>query len=643
MRNYKTALLYTSLFLGIFGATILGLSVVRPLASSKSTYKPWNPRHDREQIIFGGHMYSFISNSESIFNKISLYEPDLFIFGGDNVSLPEEKHNSQLKNAIEDASNLNINTLLIKGNHDDDQESAIYREKHYGVEDVGDIKNIYLDTNVESVHSDSCGFDDEQIKFLDDTLGRDTKKHTVLYMHHALWAYENYIGDEKVPTNIKYSCAGSFWKDQILPIIKGRVDAVVSSDGGVYAPFKELNKDDIKYVITGSPIHQRVNGGPDEGGPSNIELLRITTNDEELFISPITIVDETLTDESILEDIKTYSLTTNVDILKDLYKNSPLYGSEDTWQQQIEPTEVLDFVKQSFVANLDGEEVEINIRGNIGNHWEGYKKSWDINFPNSENRQVKLILPSDRGYINQMFVQQLSEWYGVPTPGITVSRLVVNDIDFGLYLEYEDFDKAFIELNGYNSNAIPSKNIFIDHFDTYYINSDVSSTTGDKQDKSYQRNLSNIRFTSKNINNYFDQDNYARWLAIQIILGDKHQNTSDNFRYFIDKPTGKYIMVTWDAYINKVDVSKPYNPTVYTTAFLENTENLELVKSYVQEFVDNSASFNKQLQGLINTYTLIFINDPGAEVSRKQIGDAISGLEVTYLDNIPKLKQWLAK
>ena len=153
--------------------------------------------------------------------------------------------------------------------------------------------------------------------------------------------------------------------------------------------------------------------------------------------------------------------------------------------------EIIQTPLRSTSVSLDNEQLgtgALAIRGNVGNHWTDYKKSWDIKL--DEGRQIKLVLPQDRGFANQMFAQYVSEQLDVPTPLITQRRLVINGIDHGVYLEYEDFDKVFLEERGYNSDVPITKNFFRDHIDSYSIDSRLSNTTGNKEDKSIQAAIS---------------------------------------------------------------------------------------------------------------------------------------------------------
>lgn len=640
----KKLLLYSIIPLVSF---LLLLTATGRLDFSKSEYKVWDVNSDDTSIIYMAHGYAHTTQDQSWPEKIALYDPELFIFGGDNVfNNGKDKDIANLNNTITAVEDEGIPTLLIKGNHDmykpgkSIEEGFLYRDKHFGNNVIGDINNVYIDTTVMADDSDgSCGIGNDQIEFLEKTISANNSRHVILYLHHALWENSSYI--EPTNANVSNDCAGDFWENEIIPIIDKKIDVVISSDGGLKTNHSEVIKEDIKYIVSGSDRNERVIGEEDPDNPSLITFLRVTTNNGELFVNPITMTDVSLVDTKALSEITTYDVQgLDEKKLKELYVHSPSYKKEDDWRVKIEPQEVLDFIQQPVKGNLGDDSVEINIRGNVGNHWEDFKKSWDINFEDDQ-RQVKLIIPSDRRYINQMYVQKLSEWFDVPTPEISIARLVINDIDFGLYLQYEDFDKAFIELNGYNSDVTPSKNLFIDHLGSYPINRDLSNTTGDKQDKTYQQNISQIEFTANNINNYFDQDSYARWLAVQTILGDKHQNMSDNFRYFIDRPTGRYIMVNWDSYLERVDTDKMINTTPFNTAFLENPENKKLFISYISEYIENSEDLRKELVALKDEYLPVFLNDTNAEASKKAISRSLENQLKNFDYNNVQIQEWL--
>jgi len=581
-------------------------------------------------IIFGGHMYSYVDDSKNIFERLSVYRPDAFIYGGDSIWTTGSSYDEKLYKSIDMARRYGIDTLALPGNHD--KKHPIF-SKYSSVRSqvVGDIELVVVDTNVVHENGESCGLSNEQITSLKDVLlNQKSTSHRVLVSHHALWADKEFIAD--VRPNHETRCGAGFWASEIAPLIEGNVDMVVSGDGGLFESFQQAEKNGVRYVLSGMPIHQDVSGNANDTTSSQMTFLHIRSSGRGLEFGNISFQSELYNDPSY--DVETtYRVNVDQAALEARYKASPLYTPGLDWTLLIEPEDVLASIKDPMSAEVavdGGSKVDgtVNIRGNIGNHWQHYKKSWNIDLDDG-SRQIKLVIPSDRLYSEQIIIQEISDALGSPTPKISLARLYINDIDFGTYLEFEDFDKAFLETRGFNSDAVPSKNIFRNHEGIHYVIEGPNTTTGDKQDKSYQQNLSREFFTEDNINTYFDAGYFARWVALKNITGDRHQNLSDNFRYFIDKATGRYVMVTWDATFNRIERNYPPD-NFLADVFLQNVSNKQLVKGVLEEFV--SEENGRDFEETVRRNRDAFAKDPAMNTETSNLDD-IERRTLDYLAN----------
>lgn len=592
-------------------------------------------------VVFAGNFASYVEDYESLFADLDLLPQNLFVFGGDAIWDGSAENESLYADAVSGAQDMAGAVMLVPG--DRDRTASVFdSHERSGFTRLGDVIVIGLDTTVQTLGEESCGVDDAQLEMLRSAVA-EPATHRIVVMHHAIWTANDYI--ETLRPNATQECAGDYWETSVVPIIENKVDLVISGDGGVVTTFGTEDRDGITYVLSGSPVHERVTGGSTEGGRIDMHFLRIRIDGNGVVIAPDKIGAPSLVDESVLREVPTYRVSVPEERLVDQYAASPMYPLDLNWALKIEPESVLESIARPIdgVLHAGSEElpIELTIRGNVGNHWEAYKKSWDVDFVATDDRQLKFVRPDDRAFVSQMFVQSVSEHMGVPTPQVSVARLIVNDHDFGIYLVYEDIDKIFLELNGYSSDTSPSKNRFRDHYDAYPATEAFANVVvgGDKGDKSEQQLVVASDLTSEHVNAAFDRDMFARWLAVSAFLGDRHQTTADNFRFFLDRATGRYLMITWDAYLSTVD---PENPGTWDDplieAFLQDPENEALVRHYVGQLIDVAPELRGELEALVEEWGPVFRNDPAMTADAGAIDRSLQALLGRFDHNLAALE-----
>lgn len=579
------------------------------------------------EILFVGHPYSFIEDAEVVLTDATIFDPDLIVFGGDSLWNNTPENERYLTDAVAFAETRAEQVLLAKGNHDITADVFDDRPA-YGWYRTDDVISIVVDTTVQGVGGESCGLDPAQLQMIQEAVEQEAT-HRILFTHHALFANETFIADMR--PNTLMECVGDYWQREVLPIISDKVSLVVSGDGGVPIPFAMTERDGIRYVISGSPIHERVRGGPNSGGPVLATFVRIRADEANLLVDRVSLPDRALLEPSALEGITRYEVTVDEAEFLDLYQTAPMYEFGTDWQAMIEDENTTEFLQRPIAAIVnDGAAdlpAELSIRGNVGNHWRTYKKSWDISFEDPDRRQLKLILPSDRGYTSQKLAQIVSDRLAVPTPDIDLARMRINDHDFGVYLVYEDFDKAFIELAGYGSDTRPAKNSFRDHFDAYPVDRSLTrvQTSGGAGDRSDQQAIAGVEFTAENMHQYFERDAFARWLAVQMFLGDKHQNEADNFRFFLDRSTGRFIMVNWDSGLATIESSEPVPSSRLGQTFYANPDNKALTDQYLQQLIADGPAIRSDFEAVIAQWLPVFQNDPGLETTQNILERSLQG------------------
>lgn len=592
---------------------ILGVLILAAREGAPATIELERPSSDTmTEIIFAGEADLFAAAGATAFHDLALFQQDAFVFGGGESP-------AALEGAV--AAAQQHAGLVLAADND-----------HQGWYQVNDVVAIVLD--VAMTEDGSCGLNQTQLDMLREAV-KTSAAHRILFMDHALWAHSGYV-DTLQPEN-PVTCVGDYWQEQVLPIIEGEVALVVSGDGGNVTPFGVAERGDIRYVLTGT-------AAGNASSPALITMARIQARGGQLLADRLTIGASENLDAAVLDEVPTYTVTAAEADLEQLYRTAPFYDYGTDWQLKIEPDSVLSWLQDPIEATLETQAgpvpVGLAIRGNVGNHWETYKKSWDIDFIDTDDRQVKLIKPSDRGYLNQVFVQHMSDWLGVPTPDIDVVRLIVNNHDFGIYLRYEDFDRAFIELSGYGSDTQPAKNSFRDHFDAYAVTEELSriAIAGGTGDRSDQQAVVTTEFTPENMAQFFEQDIFARWLALQMFLGDRHQSEEDNFRFFLDRSTGRYVMVNWDSSVSVVNPEEVMTGAGLIATFYANADNAALTDQYVRELVAAAPQFREHYRQLVSDNLPILTNDAALEIPPAILEASLAGLLAQFDANVAALE-----
>lgn len=540
-------------------------------------------------ILFAGNFVPYLVDNEQFLKDLDLIPRDLFIYSGSTL---EESS----KRALED-SGLATSSLWVPSHAN--AGNGVGRSS---ISIVNDVLVVSLDTSASSSEGYQCELATDQLEFLSGAV-EDSTRHTVLVMDHDIWS----IDASGTP---RYPCWYAYWTETILPLISGEVDVVLSSRRGGSERFAIEEVGGILYVEAGMPDRA-------EGVPAALTFARLRFTNGQVAVMPTTFRAPGTVDESALASVPVFEVAVDEQILREVFEASPIYAHGINWPLMIETAEVIEEIKTPLPGTLLTEsgpfEVELSVRGNVGNHWRSFKKSWSVDFSDGESRQLKFVLPDNRAYVSQMFVVEVSHHLGVLSPEIDVGRLVVNGHDFGVFLVYEDIDRIFLELNKYSADTRLAKNRFRDHFDVYPVTEALGNVVvgSGRGDKTEQQMVADADITPENINLIFDQDAFARWLAVSVFVGDTHQDVTDNFRFFLDRSTGLYVVIGWDASLGIVNPDEPLRwKKGLLTVFLANPENAELVRHYVGQLVADAPELRLELEDLIDEFSAVFENDP---------------------------------
>jgi len=369
------------------------------------------------------------------------------------------------------------------------------------------------------------------------------------------------------------------------------------------------------------------------------------------------LVDETVIDTSKLDALPTYEITIDPAKLKELYNQLPIYD-----RAEVQWFDLLESEQGAGALPIDGEikvgdikrNGSIKTRGSFGNHWEGLKKSWTVEWflEDGSTEQLKFIMPGDRSYINQLFVQEINDspQLSILSPRQGVARLVINGIDFGPYLTYEDFDKEFIELSQYGSDTDRAGGKFRDLFSRYPAWDDLnylekSGPNLPKQDKSLYQKTQLFDGPVARFLDFIEPENYRDWIASQIFTGDFHQNANNNMRLFIDRATGRYQFLSWDQFYGMMsstdDILNLHGTSYLQFGILNLADEDEAIYNIVRSLMPNQNDYQKDLTRLKNTYSPVFRNDPFATVDQDRIIQVINSVQERFDNNMSILKEVL--
>lgn len=608
--------------------------------NSQSVETPPSRVPDTE-ILFIGHFYPHISERIDLFKKLGLLDWDLLVFGGDATN-QEDSGTSQfvpLDQIYEDVQSISDETVFLRGNHD--LNSPFFNQiPQYRSLQVGDIQNIFLDTADNSRLGSSCSYSQEQLQFLKNVLEKESR-FRILYSHHAWWTEIEDLSNIHT-NNENPECIGDYWEKTVLPIIKDKIDIVIAGDG---ANFNYKDYQGTRYILNGLPA-----ANPDS--TKLLQFTRIAVLDGKLITYRQSLAAPSKIDPKPLSEIPTYRVKVDASELSRIYNSLPVYDiSEENWMKKIENKADVDFeIEGSTTFNGETYQSTLSTRGQIGNNWEGLKKSWTLDFSQNPDGgpegelQLKFILPDDRGYINQLFVYEINTFLGVISPETSIRRLIINGIDFGPYVMYEDFDNIFIEKNRYNSDVASVSNRFMDFFGFYPVSEDLNhlERSENKENKTNQQTIISESTTINDIQDSFEPYIYRRWIASQLFTGDQHQNEGDNMRFFIDRSTGKQIILAWDQYYHPIENKPdPLRISRFQNIVLDDPEEQEKIYNLVRYLLENEDVFDRSLSELEQTYLPVFQNDPFINTTEARLQAYMKKLAKTYHSNNDQLNTLL--
>ena len=176
-----------------------------------------------------GHIYPIIDNEEIIeklIDKINSHQPDFVFILGDS-----KLHDIQYLNLFK--SNIKSKIYFSPGNHELSKFRTMYKKNVGYLNTIIKIKNI----NFLLINSSD---EKENIKnFLKKNLRDVSDNFTIILTHHRIW-------DDTLLSSKPYGHDKSFYFDEIYPIIKSKVNAIIAGNSKRQY-FRDLSDDGLSF------------------------------------------------------------------------------------------------------------------------------------------------------------------------------------------------------------------------------------------------------------------------------------------------------------------------------------------------------------------------------------------------------------
>ncbi len=299
-----------------------------------------------------------------------------------------------------------------------------------------------------------------------------------------------------------------------------------------------------------------------------------------------------------------YAVTiSNTDFIE-LIANLPDYPREYKLLEDDKYSTRGSFAYESYYS----DQAEIRFRGVSPNHWNAIKKSVQINLPPAQPLQgrttYRFFLSEDKGWVNAMLWNHISQKLRIMTPAVTPARLAINGKEVGVYLLIEGWEPSLLDrYEKLAGNIFSNKNIETnitdlwrsDQISQWYNRSDpaVPATSypelaqllhvvSETPDEEFAREIPQI----------LDMDTFYRWTVATVLSGNFHQGNIANMNFYFNPETKKFEPILFDATIsplgevidvrnhrvvNRILQHKEFRQTFDSllTQYIRDTQNLQ--------------------------------------------------------------------
>ncbi|MFC1690850.1 CotH kinase family protein [Nanoarchaeota archaeon] len=344
--------------------------------------------------------------------------------------------------------------------------------------------------------------------------------------------------------------------------------------------------------------------------------------------------------------------------------------SETEGKGHTRPEEARDYRK--IILDYKGErynDVKMALHGETRTHYGFYKKSFKIKTKNDEYidnmRRINFIVPHDRSLLAPLFSNKIAELLELPSMNMNLSAVYKNGVFQGIYYMEENIDNEFLEKNKLSDSVV------IRYSNTKLYNSFIDKLIGTENigginvafeyddfgiggleeiDSEYEKqiltkvmeliNASSENNTAK-LEELFDADKTASFLAWQSILGKDHDLGLFNLRIGYDLSSGKFFLIA--------RLESPINPlTAEKGGFEHNLNHVAALPRELVKIDEMRSSRNKKLYFLLKNkeksldhynyldkkYTSLLIQDNTILWGSKRIKHEVQKQYETILNNI---------
>lgn len=217
----------------------------------------------------------------------------------------------------------------------------------------------------------------------------------------------------------------------------------------------------------------------------------------------------------------------------------------------------------------DGDQfiqAKLRYRGDFPRHWGLYKKSWRIKTSKkmlfNGMRTFNLIVPEERGQLNNYFAYQLADAMGLIAPRTEVVELSVNGKPRGWHVLVEQLDE--ITLRSHNrmpgdlfAGELIAKDRYIGVSENVFEHPGlwkkiaVNNHYPEDARASIQRLIDLVRSPpsekrQQHLSQLLDMKSWGCFSAFETLAQSFHYDNTHNWRLYFDPGTSRLIPVVWD-------------------------------------------------------------------------------------------------
>lgn len=233
-----------------------------------------------------------------------------------------------------------------------------------------------------------------------------------------------------------------------------------------------------------------------------------------------------------------------------------------------------DFVPAKIHYNNETVDVKLRLKGDYPDHWGGERWSLRVKAKGNDTllgmRQFVLQDPKTRNYLNEWLFQKALQREGIVSLRCYFVDVTINGKHKGIYALEEHFDSPLIDNNNYPEGPIVRFNeghlfsdrlLFLqvgfseelpDHYNsteiiTYRSGKVLSNPESFEQYIKAKDLLEAFRAGNLTVEEVFDIDKLATYIALTDVFGGQHATFWHNFRFYYNPVTSKLEPIAFDS------------------------------------------------------------------------------------------------